>query len=344
MTTKIQSRCFERSHRMLECIELFAGAGGLSLGLKRAKIKVRVAVDSDPDCRVTYLRNQTGTEYIGERVQDLTRADLLFHVKNPDRLILAGGPPCQLFSRLNRAPADITDEVRSYVRLVRSIRPMFVVFENVPAIQRRSTAWNFVQESLKAAGYAVHWKVVHCNQLGVPQSRDRIIVLASRLEIQTPVFPLVKERTVRDAIGHLPVSDLTIPNHLAMNLSKANRKRIQSISSGGNSRKKASSFCDSYARMSWDHPSPTITTKCISFSNGRFGHPEFDRALTVREAALLQDFPHDYEFHGSLWSCARQVGNAVPPTLGEALGRFIVKSFRSHQRAACQLRLAKNTQ
>lgn len=319
---------------MLECIELFAGAGGLSLGLKRAKIRVRVAIDSDPDCRETYLLNQTGTEYISERVQDLTRTDLLVHVKNPDRLVLAGGPPCQLFSRLNRAPADITDEVRSYVRLVRSIRPMFVVFENVPAIQRRSTAWNFVQESLKAAGYVVHWKVVHCNQLGVPQSRERMIVLASRLKISAPNFPLIVERTVRDAIGHLPSFDSAIPNHHTMNLSEANKKRIKSIASGGNSRKSDSSFCDSYARMSWDRPSPTITTKCISFSNGRFGHPEYDRALTVREAALLQDFPHDYKFHGSLWSCARQVGNAVPPTLGEALGKFIVKAFRSHQRAA----------
>jgi DNA (cytosine-5)-methyltransferase 1 len=317
---------------MLECIELFAGAGGLSLGLKRANIKVRVAIDCESDCRDTYLKNQTGTEYIVERVQNLTRSDLVGYVSHHKSLVLAGGPPCQLFSRLNRSPAEITDEVRAYIRLVRSLRPLYVVFENVPAIQRRSTAWKFVVDGLSRAGYQVQWQIVRCEHLGIPQSRDRMIVLASPLSIDLPKIGKIESRTVRDAIGHLPEFDDGIPNHRSMKLSEANLNRIRSIPSGGNSRLKSSSFCDSYARMRWDRPAPTITTKCISFSNGRFGHPEFDRAITVREAANLQCFPENYEFSGNLQSCARQVGNAVPPTLGELLGKTVMRSYRKHLR------------
>ena len=318
---------------MLECIELFAGAGGLSLGLKRAKIKVKLAVDCDEDCRATYLKNQRGVEFIVERVQNLTRGDLVRFIDSTENLVLAGGPPCQQFSRLNRSPAEITDEVRSYIRLVRSLRPLYVVFENVPAIQQRSNAWTFVVKSLSLAGYEVHSRVVRCEELGVPQRRDRLIVLASRVAIELPKITSTKSKTVRDAIGHLPDSDEGIPNHKSMTLSSINLGRIRSIPSGGNSRAKSTSFCDSYARMSWDRPSPTITTKCISFSNGRFGHPEFDRAITVREAAYLQGFPDNYEFAGSLLSCARQVGNAVPPLLGEVLGDAIMQSYRKHKRS-----------
>ncbi|WP_417731323.1 DNA cytosine methyltransferase [Rosistilla oblonga] len=316
---------------MLECIELFAGAGGLSLGLKRAKIKVRVAVDCEADCQATYVKNQRGVEFIVERVQNLTRTDLLGYIDCPANLVLAGGPPCQLFSKLNRSPAEITDEVRSYIRLVRSLRPLYVVFENVPAIKRRSIAWTFVVESLVKAGYQVQWKVVRCDSLGIPQRRDRMIVLASRVEVQLPEASVQEPCTVRDAIGHFPECDASIPNHISMSLSDKNLSRIRSIKAGENSRSKTIAFCDSYSRMSWDRPAPTITTKCISFSNGRFGHPEYDRAITVREAANLQSFPEDYEFVGSLWSCARQVGNAVPPVLGEMLGKAIMHSYRKYR-------------
>ena len=322
---------------MLECIELFAGAGGLSLGLNRAKIKVRVAVDSDADCKATYEHNQPGVTYLLKRVQDVTRGKLLKHIKDPSKLVLAGGPPCQLFSRLNRSPADITDEVRSYIRLVRSLRPLVVVFENVPAIKRRSVAWGFVHESLSELGYNVQWTIVNCNEFGVPQKRERMIVLASKIPMALPLGTKTGA-TVRDAIAHFPDEDHAIPNHKAMNLSPSNLRKIKKLKAGENSRKKDSSFADSYARMSWDKPSPTITTKCISFSNGRFGHPKYNRAITVREAATLQGFPESYEFIGSLPSCARQVGNAVPPTLAEALGKAIMigfkKSLRNRRRAS----------
>ena len=317
---------------MLECVELFAGAGGLSLGLKRARIQVKVAVDSAEDCRSTYLRNHRGVEFILDRVQNLTRKDLLHQIERPDSLVLAGGPPCQLFSRLNRSPAEITDEVRSYIRLVRSLKPLYVVFENVPAIKRRSVAWDFVIASLSKAGYDVQWRIVRCSDLGIPQCRDRMIVLASKVPVSIDSLRQRDQQTVRDAIGHLPDVDESILNHKSMKLSDVNLRRIKGIKEGQNSRSKDVSFADSYARMSWDRPAPTITTKCISFSNGRFGHPSFNRAITVREAANLQSFPESYEFVGNLASCARQVGNAVPPRLGEALGKVIVSSYKKHVR------------
>lgn len=317
---------------MLECIELFSGAGGLSLGLRKAGIKVRVAVDCDADCKATYELNQPGVTYLQNRVQNLTRNDLLGAIKHPKEIVLAGGPPCQLFSRLNRSPVSITEEVKAYIRLVRSLRPLYVVFENVPAIKRRSSAWGFVVESLHRLGYGVRWKVVNCHDFGVAQRRERMIVIASKLEVDVPKSTSAKSLTVRDAIGHLPEASQEIVNHRSMVLSKTNLKRIKSIRAGGNSRERTASFSDSYARMSWDRPAPTITTKCISFSNGRFGHPVYDRAISVREAANLQSFPETYEFVGSLLSCARQVGNAVPPALGEALGKEILRSFKRHKR------------
>ena len=306
-------------------------AAGLSLGLNLAKIKVKVAVDSEADCKATYEHNQLGAKYLLRRLQDVTRGDLLKFIKHPDRLVVASGPPCQLFSRLNRSPADITDELRSYIRLVPPIRTLVVVFENVPAIKRRSVAWGFVQESLSKLGYEIQWRIVNCNDFGVPQKRERMIVLASRIPLELP-FGNKNGVTVRDAIGHLPDKDETIPKHKGMNLRSLNLERIRKLKAGENSRAKNVSFADSYARMSWDKPSPTITTKCISFSNGTFWHPKYNRAITVREAATLQGFPEWYEFLGSLPSCVKQVRNAVPPILAEALGKSILRGFNKSQR------------
>lgn len=317
---------------MIDCIDLFAGAGGLSLGLRKAGIKVRVAVEHDKDCEQTYLRNFPGSVFLRDRIQNVTRSELLPRLRPGADLVLAGGPPCQLFSRLNRRPADITDEIYSYIRLVRSLRPMFVVFENVPAIKRRSVAWTFVTEGLISLGYDLKWQVVNCQEFGLPQKRERMIVLASKVPVDIPMGCGSKASTVRDAISHLPDQSDEILNHRGMTLSESNLQRIRKLTPGQNSRKSGVSFADSYARMSWDKPAPTITTKCISFSNGRFGHPEYDRAITVREAALLQGFPEDYVFKGSLWSCARQVGNAVPPVLAEQLGVQILKAYRRWQR------------
>jgi len=316
---------------MIECIDLYCGAGGLSLGLTQAGLRVRVAVDHDGDCEATYRSNFPKTSIIRKDLNDVNEQEVLTHINDRSNLVLAGGPPCQLFSRLNRKSAENTDGIRSYVRLVRRVDPAYVVFENVPAIMKQPVAWRYLIQALKKMKYCISFGVLKALDFGVPQQRERTIVVAARNRIELPVgrSPVC---TVRDAIGHLPDQSVEIPNHIGMKLSHENLRRIKRLKAGENSRDKEASFSDSYARMSWDGPAPTITTKCISFSNGRFGHPEYNRGLTIREAAILQGFPDTFNFHGSLWSCARQIGNAVPPPVAKALGREI----RNHVRRVKQ--------
>ncbi|MFD2255781.1 DNA cytosine methyltransferase [Luteolibacter algae] len=312
---------------MLECIDLFCGAGGLSLGLQRAGITVKLATDLDAGCEATYRRNFGDSPFLRGDITELRPEEFLDHVESRENLILAGGPPCQLFSRLNKSPRSNSREVAAYMNLIRSIKPAHVVFENVPAIKSRSDAWNLVITTLKDEGYHVEHGILRGIDFGLPQKRERMIVLASRNKIGLPMGEYDQPKTVREKIGEFPDTSDTIPNHVSLKLSAGNLARIRQIRAGENSRARGTSFSDSYSRLHWDAPAPTITTKCISFSNGRFGHPQYDRALTVREAATLQGFPHDFIFCGDLWSCARQVGNAVPPPIGEALGNAIFASY-----------------
>ena len=326
---------------MLECIDLFCGAGGLSLGLDRAGIRVRAAVDQDADCKSTYTSHFKNVSFIQSRIQQVDVDQLTKRVKDPERLILAGGPPCQLFSRLNRAPAEMTDELVAYVKLVKLLRPAFVVFENVPAILRRSLAWNFVLSSLQKMKYLVEFGVLAATDFNIPQHRRRLIVIAGRERVTLPEGNAGRVLTLRDAISHLPDRSDSIPNHVGFRLSAENLKRIRQLKAGELSKQMDDAFRDSYARMEWDKPAPTITTKCISFSNGRFGHPEYDRAITVREAAIIQGFPDDFIFEGCIRSAARQVGNAVPPPISEAIGRQILRAFeKGRQRSVIRKRIA----
>jgi DNA (cytosine-5)-methyltransferase 1 len=154
------------------------------------------------------------------------------------------------------------------------------------------------------------------------------LLIAARTPIEIPSPPKTALGTVREAIGKLPDLDPSIPNHFTMKLAPQNMARLRSTPrDGGTSKKPGESFDDSYARMYWDRPAPTITTRCVSFSNGRFGHPQFDRAVTVREAATLQGFPPDFVFEGGVWETARQVGNAVPPPIGKAVGERIIEAI-----------------
>lgn len=309
---------------MLECVDFFCGAGGLSLGFHQAQIKLQMALDSSPECATTYRKNFPSVRFCQKSIQEISASEVLSFVHDRDQLIVAGGPPCQLFSRLNRHGASMSPEIKAYVRLVKEIRPRFVVLENVPAILKRKAAWNLITECFRDMKYDVAFSILRATDFGVPQNRERLILIAGRTGVCLPIGACTKVSTVRDAIGHLPNADSMIPNHVGMKLSAANLHRIRGISQGDNSRTRSSPFRDSYSRMHWDRPAPTITTKCISFSNGRFGHPEYDRALTIREAAILQGFPNQFVFVGNLWDCARQVGNAVPPPVARSIGLQLV--------------------
>ena len=314
---------------MLEVVDLFCGAGGLSLGLRQSGLCIRAAFDSGAACIATYNKNFRGVKAIVADIRSLKASDILKHVASRDNLVLAGCPPCQLFSQLHRRKKSVGAEFNSYLRLIWSIRPAYIVFENVPRIVDRPDAWDALQHRLDRCGYHVAYKVVTSDQLGVPQRRIRMVLLAAKTPIQIPSIVPTAPRTVRETIEHLPEADGTIPNHVTMALSAKNLKRIQStMHDGGRSKLSNVPFDDSYARMAWDKPAPTITTRCVSFSNGRFGHPVFDRAITVREAAYLQGFPSEFIFSGGVWETARQVGNAVPPPLAKWLGSLIGRHYQ----------------
>ena len=222
----------------------------------------------------------------------------------------------------------------------------------MPGLKHRASldsAYDVFSHDLDALGYSYEAREIDCRSYGVPQTRTRLVLLASRVgplsfppATHGPGTPTSQPTTVRDWIGGLEAiaagqTHPAIPNHRAAGLSDLNLKRIRATPEGGSwsdwpkalrptCHRDFSGFSDVYGRLWWDRPSPALTTRCISYSNGRFGHPEQDRALSVREAAMLQTFPPDFVFHGSLSSTARQVGNAVPVLIAKRFG----EAFASH--------------
>ncbi|WP_020472278.1 DNA cytosine methyltransferase [Zavarzinella formosa] len=315
---------------MLEVIDLFCGAGGMSCGLRSAGLRIRAGVDFNKLSVETYRRNFPRARGVCADVKDVRAADLAALLDRRRPFVLAGCPPCQLFSQLHRASRPVGEEFGHYLRLLWALRPDYLVFENVPRIVSYKKAWERLLNRLRQLGYHVTFKVVSSETLGVPQKRKRLVLVAAKSEIILSDPDVRSIKTVRDAIEGLPESDFSIPNHVTMKLSPANLARIQAtMKNGGRSKMPRSAFDDSYGRMRWDAPAPTITTRCISFSNGCFGHPEYDRAITVREAALLQGFDRDFRFVGGVWETAKQVGNAVPPPIAQWLGENILRHFRA---------------
>ena len=312
----------------LDIAEIFCGAGGMSYGLREAGITPRLGIDLNPHCIATYRRNFPEAHAVVADVRELRSTDILKHIHSRDRLVFAGCPPCQLFSQLHRSCVSESKEFEAYLRLLWSVNPAFIVFENVPRIMKWEHLWNSFCERLRRRGYSVWYSKVCASQFGVPQKRQRLVLIASRIaDVSSITLPANgKISTVRDAISAFPDVDDSIPNHRTMRLSTSNQKRIEKTPfNGGLSKSVTSSFGDSYGRMRWDLPAPTITTKCISFSNGRFGHPVYNRAITVREAAVLQGVPTSFVFDGPLKEGARQVGNAAPPPLARWIGQQVAK-------------------
>lgn len=314
---------------MAEVIDLFCGAGGMSSGLQAAGLNVCAGVDVSSACIETYQRNIQGANGICSSIADVTARQLLALLPKQGPFVLAGCPPCQLFSQLHRSERPVGEEFGHYLRLVWALRPDYLVFENVPRIVDYRRAWQLLLDRLRRLGYHVTHTVISSDLLGVAQRRKRMVLVAARTPVRLDDPKACEAQTVRDAIGHLPNADASIPNHITMKLSPSNLARIRAThKNGGRSKRPRSAFDDSYGRMRWDAPAPTITTRCISFSNGCFGHPIFDRAITVREAALLQGFDSNYVFVGGVWETARQVGNAVPPPVARWLGENILRHIR----------------
>lgn len=331
-------------------VDLFCGVGGLTHGLEQAGINVVAGFDIDRECKYAYEANNSAL-FVERDVNDLTAEEIQTHLQGSQVSLIAGCAPCQpysSYSRTRKADSD-SDEwqlVVAFGRLVRAVQPDLVSMENVPQLVNHGV-FNELLGCLE--GYSINWQIVGVNQIGVPQTRKRLVLLASKFGTEGLRLLETDEGTptVRDAIGKLPAIgagevDKTDPIHRSPRLSEVNLRRIQNSKPGGSWRdwpeellaschKKDSgaTYPSVYGRMSWDEPSPTITTQCFGYGNGRFGHPEQDRAISLREAALLQSFPADYKFvppnEAVRFSVlGRLIGNAVPVRLGEVVGKVLI--------------------
>lgn len=340
----------------VSAVDLFCGAGGLTHGLLQAGIKVEAGIDIDKDAEYAFVTNNPDTKYYRWDVgrKNYSSIEKLF-AKDKYRL-LAGCAPCQPFSKLTQAidRHQCWNLLKNFARFVTRIQPELVAMENVPELALRGQeVFDHFINTLERLDYHVDWKIVKCEDYGVPQFRRRLVLLASRLgELKVPEGRYCSEskwKTVRGTIGDLPPlkSGEEHPRdrlHVASRLSDLNLRRIKATSpDGGNRRewpdelvlechKKESgeTYHSIYGRMWWDKPSPTMTTLCTGIGNGRFGHPEQHRSITLREAALLQSFPRSYQFWPpdqklNRGAVSRMIGNAVPPRLAKALGRAIME-------------------
>jgi DNA (cytosine-5)-methyltransferase 1 len=345
----------------LSAIDLFCGAGGLAHGLKLAGIKVAAGIDADPACR-TAIEKNNGAVFVCSDVKKITGAELETYWGKATIRVLVGCAPCQPFSKYNQAggPNGKWFLLNQFARLVRETSPDVISMENVKELLtfKRSRVYRRFTHELERLGYFISEYTVYCPDYGVPQTRTRLVMFASkfgRVELVAPTHTPANYRTVRQTIGHLPpVAAGEIhpgdPLHRACALSDLNLRRVKASKPGGTWRdwpadlrltchRKVSGdgYVSVYGRMHWDEPSPTMTTQCVGLGNGRFGHPVQDRAITLREAALLQSFPPRYRFVDAgepvrMGEISRLIGNAVPVALGKAIGRSIVAHCNRLQR------------
>jgi len=330
----------------------------MSSGLTQAGLSVIGGLDNDPRVAETYCENHPNARFLLEDVSRVTPSELSTRFGLQifdDELLLVGCSPCQYWTLLNtdRSKSKSTAFLLDYFKkVVEFFRPGYVLIENVPGLSKKpESPINKFKKRLKSIGYHISDGVLDCSDFGVPQKRLRYVLIASRLHEVTLPEPLNSSAiTVRQIIGNeelfrpieAGVLDSTPYFHSTARLSKKNLERIKATPKDGGNRLawkdrpelqlnaykgKDRYFTDVYARVYWDRPAPTITTKFISFSNGRFGHPEQNRALSIREGAALQSFSPSFSIMSkSITDAARIVGNAVPPKFAEALGRQILRS------------------
>lgn len=346
------------STNSIGAVDLFCGAGGLSLGLQQAGITVHAGVDLDPKCRYPFETNLQST-FHELSVRDLDGEALLSMWGDEPTRLLAGCAPCQPFSSQRRGAEpqkhESWDLLLEFGRLIRESLPDYVTMENVPRLRTERIFEQFLGELVRH-DYYLHYKIIKTEQYGLPQRRRRLVLVAARhspIRIPEPsAFP-GQEATVASAIGDLPPLAAgeqckTDPLHCARNLSDINLQRLDASRPGGtwrdwdeslrapcHQRATGSSFQSFYGRMNPDEPSPTITTQFYNYGSGRFGHPTQRRTITPREAAILQGFPASYSFTEPdepvfFTRVGRLIGNAVPPVIGELVGAAIT---RHHEQA-----------
>lgn len=344
----------------MKAYDFFSGCGGTSAGLRSAGIQVVLGLDCDRDAGLTFRRNFPEAAFLHRDIRGVSADELDPYIerRRASPIMFTACAPCQPFSKQNRQKkavdgrVSLLDELR---RFVARHEPEYLFVENVPGLQYRclhdGPLAGFMT-FLKSHGYSTSHDIVLSQRYGVPQHRQRLVLAATRLgtlELPTPTYGPGTENpeypTVWAAIaGYPPIAageaHPSVANHRASSLSDLNLARVRATPEGG-SRKNwpaellldchvgYSGHSDVYGRLDRNRPAAALTTRCISLSNGRFGHPIQDRALSVREAAAIQTFEDTFVFEGSLNSMAQQIGNAVPARLARAFGEHFVAHWLS---------------
>ena len=344
----------ERAH-MIQAIDFFCGGGGMTYGLREAGVEVIAGVDLARDCETTYESNNAGSRFVCADIKELP-LDFFeneFGIRrNDDELLLVGCSPCQYYSIINttREKSKLSkDLLLDFMRFVEFYNPGFVLVENVPGLlSREDSAFPEFLEFLNAHDFHVIYDIVNMSYYGVPQTRRRFSLVASRLgDVRMPEKD-ARQKLLSEFIGtkrglkSIPAghTDSSEFMHSTMRLAPINMKRLLRTSKNGGSRMewkddeelqlkcyigKDNSFRDVYGRLRWDRPSSTITTNFIKISSGRFAHPCENRGLSIREGAKLQTFPDSYIFKGGNMAInARIIGNAVPPEYARRLGELLI--------------------
>lgn len=356
----MQSKLKKISPKDFSVIDLFCGVGGLTQGFVKENFKVDAGIDFDKSCDFAFEINNKKAKFIHKDITQLSSKELISLYSKGKRKILVGCAPCQPFSTYNRKGAGKAKQnhkdtkwklLYSFAKLIEEVQPEIVSMENVPLLVKfnKGKVFKDFVDQLEKNGYIVSWGIINAQDYGVPQRRKRLILFGSKhgkIELINKTVKDGKYVTVRDAIGHLPIIEDGVAHpkdalHRARKLSDLNKRRIQATKEGGfwrdwdeslllecHKKESGKSFGSVYGRMRWDDVAPTMTTYCIGLGNGRFGHPEQDRAISLREAALIQSFPENYKFIDpkkplSTPAIARQIGNAVPVGLGVAIARSI---------------------
>jgi DNA (cytosine-5)-methyltransferase 1 len=346
----------------LKAVDFFCSGGGMSYGMQQAGIRILAGIDFDKTCEETYKVNIKGARFIHADVFDLDEKKLekeLSLKRNDKDLILIGCSPCQFWSIINTKKSKSEKSknlLKEFKRFVEYFEPGYVVVENVPGVLRRKSESGLEEFViwLKKHKYNIHHNIHEVSEYGVPQHRKRFTLIANRVtkaELQ-PIKSDKNKQTVRSVLGvnngfpkiKAGHRDSSAFMHTVAGLKEINIKRLALTKKNGGTRlayaenselapnchiNDKTNFKDTYGRMWWDKPSPTITTKFFSISNGRFAHPEEDRAISLREGAVLQSFPKNYVFKStSIANTARMIGNAVPPKYATAIGKAIVKNHK----------------
>lgn len=342
----------------LKAIDVYAGGGGLTVGLKRAGFDVVAAIEIEENAYATYRANHPEVHALKQDVTTVSGNDLLKLTGQKSIDLLAGCPPCQGFTSLTtkyRRDDHRNSLIFEMSRLALEIQPRAIMMENVPGLAKKGNVlYRGLKRQLRNLGYRLTEDVLEVADYGVPQFRRRLVLfggLGFEIGLPKPTHSrdgknaLPHWRTVKDAIGHM-VEPITLQDarkrgqvqrsdwHVVRTLSPENMKRMKLAKAG-----KAwtsipetlrpnchqggyTGFTNVYGRMEWNQPSPTITGGCTTFSKGRFGHPVQDRTISVREAALLQSFPESYRFDTPYMEhVCNVIGNALPCDFAEVVSR-----------------------